>query len=112
VSSLAATNYEKKKMFETKKTDGLAQITLLPRHTYVLTSAARWIWNICNLGAGQVHAEGHTPLPGPSADLVCVSAEGALLSAGDIVVFSGSGAITLDSVDDEGAVVTVEVMKA
>jgi hypothetical protein len=100
-----------KKMFETKKADSLAQITLPPHHTYVLTSAVHWIWNIYNHGPGQVHAEGHTPSPGPSADLVCVSAEGALLSAGDIVVFSGSGRITLHSVDDEGAVVTVEVMK-
>jgi len=103
---------KRKKMFETKRADSLGQVTVLPHHTYVLTSAVRCIWIIYNCGPGQVHAEGHTPSPGPSADLVCVSAEGALLSAGDIAVFSGSGPITLCSVDDEGAVVTVQVTTA
>jgi hypothetical protein len=94
-----------------QKERGNAQITLPPHRETLLHSAAHWVWHIYNCGPGQVHAEGHTPSPGPSAEFVSVRAEGALLSAGDIVVFSGSGPITLCSVDDEGAVVTVEVTK-
>jgi hypothetical protein len=97
---------------KTKRMDDIVQIALPPHHRHLLTSAVHWMWQIYNCGPGQVHVEGHTPSPGPSADLVCVRAEGALLSAGDIAVFSGSGPITLCSADDEGAVVTVQVVKA
>jgi hypothetical protein len=92
-----------------KKLEAQFEITVLPSHGEILTSQTRLLWCFHNGGPGRVHVEAHTPSPGPSADLICVSAEGALLSAGDIAEFSGTGPITLSAVDDELAVVMVTV---
>jgi hypothetical protein len=83
------------------------EVTVLPSREEILTSQTSLRWYFYNRGPGRVHVEAHTPSPGASPDLIFVSAEGALLSAADIAVFSGTGPITLSAVDEDLAVVMV-----